>query len=381
LTARANLESPETRPEESEALQPETEKDDSEIRLAFWRDSFTFLKSLAVRISQLRMISFKTGERIRQHGTAEVVIKLASSEQDSGRVDVVRKTPPNVIMAQLYTEYRKVKERLDQLQILVTAVVLGRVGPYDREYCQNWIEHHVHEDEKKEFEETALSMGYSPNSVPMDPLPTPSEKMEIEYLEKARIEHGINIGVAGEYRGLSFEPEKLPSELRGIARYLEGMGTDANQRLGNFSFIVGTLKDRGVAGLEEKSGQTAENPSQQVEQVESQNQAKEMSNELNNGETLEGEQVERAEEDIVGERKEVVSRVDNAAKEEGQDTWDEEDLQRDLIKMVDSSTAADELIANLRASLDSLEDDIESLEQQEDDLRDALKDLPQREPR
>ena len=149
-------------------------QDDTQTRLQFWRDSKAYLTTLSARINQLRTITLETSDRMCRHGTAEVLERLEPNE--SPTPEIVDETPEKGIMAKLHEQFLNVHKKLEHLEILVTAVQLGPRGPLDPKYSEAWIEYHLHEDEKKEFERTAVKMGYPPNSVSMEQQVTEEQK-------------------------------------------------------------------------------------------------------------------------------------------------------------------------------------------------------------
>lgn len=169
-------------------------------RLNFWRDCKEYLASLTARINQMRRISHETSDRVRRHGVAEVV----TAEGSGITTEVLEGSRTDDLMHTLKKQYDNLRKALRNLQIVITAVQLGPEGPLDPEYSARWIEHHLHEDEKAEFERTAVAMGYAPNSLPMEPQQTPELKQQWEDLSNSCFDHLVRIGLAGEYEENGF---------------------------------------------------------------------------------------------------------------------------------------------------------------------------------
>lgn len=169
-------------------------------RLNFWRDCKEYLASLTARINQMRRISHETSDRVRRHGVAEVV----TAEGSGTTTELLEGSRTDDLMHALKKQYDNLRKALRNLQIVITAVQLGPEGPLDPEYSATWIEHHLHEDEKAEFERTAVAMGYPPNSLPMEPQQTPELKQQWEDLSSSCFDHLVRIGLAGEYEENGF---------------------------------------------------------------------------------------------------------------------------------------------------------------------------------
>ena len=229
--------------------------DDTKVRLQFWRDSKTFLETLSARINQLRTITQETSERMRRHGTAEVLERLKPNEQTptNNDLEIIPETPESGIMSQLHKKFTEVNTKLTQLQILVTGVRLGPRGPLDPQYSESWIEHHVHEDEKIEFEKTAVKMGFAPNSISMEPIITEEQKEGMEMLDNEWFETVTRIGVGGEYHSTGITPVKGMYPYLDVAQeFIANSGmSDSHQRMKLYG-LERTLRQFGLDKMEDE---------------------------------------------------------------------------------------------------------------------------------
>jgi hypothetical protein len=222
------------------------EIDDSKQRLQFWRDSKTYLASLAARIEQLRNITQSTSDRMRRHGTAELVQARKPEEPATGG-EVIDETSDNGIMARLKAQFTNVHKKLQRIEILTTAMRLGPGGPQDPEYSAAWVEANLHAYEKKEFEETAVRMGFAPNSVSMDPQMTEKDKKEWADLTSKWYDYTSRIGVAGQYRDIGSDPgENLPYPMDLAGRYASKSGLNQFQKSQRVWMLGHTFHKMGI---------------------------------------------------------------------------------------------------------------------------------------
>jgi hypothetical protein len=134
-------------------------------------------------------------------------------------------------MARLQAQFTIVHKKLENLEILATAVRLGRRGPQDKEYSDAWVEASLHEYEKKEFEETAVRMGYPANSVTMDPVISEADQKVLTEFTNQFYDYTSRIGVGGEYKEIGSDPgENLPYPLNLAGRYSGNSGLDQFQK-------------------------------------------------------------------------------------------------------------------------------------------------------
>ena len=225
-------------------------QDDTQARLQFWRDSKAYLTTLSARINQLRTITLETSDRMRRHGTAELLERLKPNE--SPTTEIVDETPETGIMAKLHEQFLNVHQKLEHLEILVTGVQLGPRGPLDPKYSEAWIEYHLHEDEKKEFEQTAVKMGYPPNSVSMEPQMTEEQRQGWETLERMWLDNITRIGVGGEYHDSGITPMKeWAYPLNRAAEYVSNSGMTELEKAHKISALERTYKKMGLFKEEE----------------------------------------------------------------------------------------------------------------------------------
>ena len=225
-------------------------QDDTPARLQFWRDSKDYLATLSARINQLRTITLETSDRMRRHGTAELLDHLEPNE--SPTTEIVDETPETGIMAKLHEKFLNVHKKLEHLEILVTAVQLGPRGPLDPKYSEAWIEYHLHEDEKKEFEQTAVKMGYPPNSVSMEPEMTEEERQGWETLERMWLDNITRIGVGGEYHDSGITPMKeWAYPLDRASEYVSNSGMNELEKAQKIWALERTYKKMGLLKEEE----------------------------------------------------------------------------------------------------------------------------------
>lgn len=214
---------------ESEGKGPEI-ADDTLARLHFWRNSKTYLASLSARVSQLRDITQAAAERMRRHGTGQLIQSVQPGQQP-GTIEVVEETAKNGLMAKLHAQFQIVHKKLERLEALATAVQLGPRGPLDPEWSDAWVEHNLHEFEKGEFEKTALKMGYPANSVTMEPELSEEQKANWEQMMDQVLNARARIAVGGEYREFHAIPgEGLPYPMNLAGRYAAEAGVDIYQR-------------------------------------------------------------------------------------------------------------------------------------------------------
>jgi hypothetical protein len=219
--------------------------DDIPTRLEFWRNSKKYLTTLAARINQLRVITQETNDRMRRHGTAEVLERVNPDENTE--IEIIEESAENGIMATLQAKFLDLHKKLERLEIIVTGMRLGRQGPQDPEYSQAWIERHVHEDEKKEFEETAVRMGFPPNSVPMEPQIPADHNEKWKNITDMIYERMTSIGVGGEYKDNGFTlGENMPYPLNIAGRYTANSGMDEFQKEQKVLMLAHTFKTMGI---------------------------------------------------------------------------------------------------------------------------------------
>jgi hypothetical protein len=199
--------------------------EDEVIKLEFWRESKKTLETLFARIKQLRQITQETSERIRRHGTAEMVERHVSETS-------AIPAHTNDIITTLKTQFTNVHKKLENLEILITAARFGPGGPQDQEYSDAWVEHHFHEYEKTEFERTAVAMGFPPNSVSMEPVVPDDVHESLAAMTDTFWDEMTRVGVAGEYKGKGLTPgEGMPFPLNLAGRYAgENSGLDQYQK-------------------------------------------------------------------------------------------------------------------------------------------------------
>jgi hypothetical protein len=225
---------------------PAAAVDQSKQQLQFFRDTKKYLTSLAARIDQLRKITQSNSEHMRRHGTAELIqTRNPSDPATSG--EAIDEASENGIMARLQAEFTNVHKKLENLEILATAVRLGPRGPQDKEYSDAWVEASLHEYEKKEFEETAVRMGYPANSVTMDPVISEEDQKELTKLTDKFYDYTSRIGVGGEYKDIGSDPgENLPFPLNLAGRYSGNSGLNQFQKSQRVFMLGQTFHKMGI---------------------------------------------------------------------------------------------------------------------------------------
>lgn len=217
---------------------PQPPSDDTAAQLEFWQDCKTYLTRLSARIEQLRKITHETSDRIRYHGTAEI-------QHPSGSAELITQADDSSIMQTLHSKFLKVHKRLEQLEMLTTAMLLGPAGPLDREYSDAWIEHHLHEDEKIEFEATAVGMGFAPNSVPMEPSMSEDQRKLWEHITRRYYQYTASVGIEGEYEGAGYIPaEGMTYPMDAAARLVMNSGMDAYQKAMKVNMLAHKLQEK-----------------------------------------------------------------------------------------------------------------------------------------
>ena len=209
--------------------------------LPFWRDAKAYLETLSPRIHHLRRITQETRDRIRRHGTAEMILPKSSSSSDK-QIE----SSPTVIMDKLREQFLIVHNTLEKLEIIVTSILQGDKGPVDKAFSQDWVEYHVHQEEAKEFEKTAVRMGYAPNSVSMDPVMTEELTMQWERMTAQMFQYKTQVGLEGEYRDMGDNMEDMPEPLRKAANYASAAGLDLRQKWLKVGMLGHTLKEFGL---------------------------------------------------------------------------------------------------------------------------------------
>lgn len=325
---------------ENGAKEPEIE-DDTKGRLQFWRDSKTYLASLAARIEQLRSITQSTTERMRRHGTGQLLQPL-QPDQQPGAIEVVEETAENGLIATLHSQFLNVHKKLEKLEALVTAFQLGPRGPLDPEYSAAWVESSLHEFEKKEFEMTARKMGYPPNSVTMEPEMTEEQQSALAQLTNEWWDAASRIGVGGEYREFNAIPgEGMPYPMNLAGRYAANAGLDTYQRGMRIWTMAQTFQKMGI---------DFEDPLVKKDEKEN--------------------KVEGAEEtvsaDEINAQKNAASTVEDAAAAPAKETTDlaPEQMDEPAVTHTQDKVTADyvRIMSQLRESMKEIDKDVSSLE-------------------
>jgi len=229
--------------EEKEVAKPKdlhpTEDPEFVAKLGFWREAKQYITVLSARIEHLRSITRDTLEQLHRHGYAVALQHLATPDMapTSRRPQITEDADPSSIVAKLYEQFQSINTKFKQLEMLATATIQGPAGPQDPEYSEEWIEWHVHQDEKKEFAEVAARMGYK--NLEMEPQATPEQRQELENLEKMWFDSYSRIGVGGEYENSGITPETQEGGAYGVlANYVAQSGmSDVNKaiKLAGFS--------------------------------------------------------------------------------------------------------------------------------------------------
>jgi len=308
------------------------EMDPTEEPLEFWLEAKQYLSTLSSRIHHLRQITQETRDRIRRHGTAEMILPPQPSSPDNTQLI---ETSPSAIMEHLHEKFMEVHTTLEKLEILVTAVVIGDRGPLDKAYSEDWVESHLHAHEAQEFEETAVRMGYKPNSVTMDPVLTEEQEMQWERMQAQVFQYKTRVGLEGEYRDFGNNEEDLPEPLRKAGKYATRSGMDTRQKWLKVGMLGHTLKGMGLLGLKtskferkKKEGVAAEAAAagtddggvvEEGEDEEGLDDGEEYEEELEDEEYEENEEDEEYEEDEEDEDEDE----ENEEDEEGEDEEDE----------------------------------------------------------
>ena len=154
--------------------------------------------------------------------------------------------PETGIMARLHQQFLDVHKKLENLEMLSTAVQLGPGGPMDPEYSAAWVEANLHKEEAAEFEETARKMGYPANSIPMEPVFSAEEQKELKDMTKAWYERNARIAIAGEYHDVPNPGEGMPFPLGLASRYAANAGLDEYQKTQRVYMLAQTLEGKGI---------------------------------------------------------------------------------------------------------------------------------------
>ena len=334
-------------------------QDDTQARLQFWRDSKAYLTTLSARINQLRTITLETSDRMRRHGTAELHERLKPNE--SPTTETVDETPEAGIMAKLHEQFLNVHKKLEQLEILVTGVQLGPRGPLDPKYSEAWVEHHLHEDEKKEFEQTAVKMGYPPNSVSMEPQVTEEQRQGWETLEKMWLHNLARIGVGGEYHDSGITPMKeWAYPLDRASEYVSKSGMNEIEKAYKISALERTYKKMGLLKEEEVEEEEVEEEEVEEEEVEEEEEVKD---EVTEGEsTAEAEKAASEELEEAGEEEYAILAPVN--------TEPGERISSDYVRV----------ITEIRRSMVEIDKEVSSLEESYDALLERQPPIPPTQP-
>ena len=314
--------------DQAEHYEPDVVEIDPREHLDFWREAKQYLSTLSTRIHHLRQITQETRDRIRRHGTAEMTLPPQPSSPDSTQLT---ETSPSAIMENLHEKFMVVHTTLEKLEILVTGVLIGDRGPLDKAFSEHWVESHLHAHEAQEFEETAVRMGYKPNSVTMDPVLTEEQEMQWERMQAQMFQYRTKVGLEGEYRDFGNNEEDLPEPLRKAGKYATRSGMDTRQKWLKVGMLGHTLKGMGLLGLKtskfemkKKEGVAAEvaaagkDDGDVVEEGEDEEG-------LDDGEEYEEElEDEEYEENEVDEEYDEVEEDEDVEGEEGEEGEDEE---------------------------------------------------------
>jgi hypothetical protein len=204
------------------ARDPPAPVDTTEAQLLFWRDCKATLDKLYSRIKRLRIVSQETADRIRRHGTGELLERIRPDSTTSNSTDIEH---TDSLLSTLQTQFSNVRRNFQDLEGLVAAAQFGPGGPKDKDYSEAWIENAVHEYEKIEFEKTAVRMGFEPNSLPMEPVIPAEDRDELAAMTDLVLEETARVGVAGEYTGKEILPgEGMPFPLNLAGRYAGEVG-------------------------------------------------------------------------------------------------------------------------------------------------------------
>jgi len=236
--------------EEKEVAKPKdlhpTEDPEFVAKLGFWREAKQYITVLSARIEHLRSITCDTLEQLHRHGYAVALQHLATPDTapTSCRPQITEDADPSSIVAKLYEQFQSINTKFKQLEMLATATIQGPAGPQDPEYSEEWIEWHVHQDEKKEFAEVAARMGYK--DLEMEPQATPEQRQQLENLEKMWFDSYSRIGVGGEYENSGITPETQEEGAYGVlANYVAQSGMSDVHKAIKLAGFSKTFEQRG----------------------------------------------------------------------------------------------------------------------------------------
>ena len=215
-------------------------------KLGFWREAKQYITILSPRIEHLRSITRDTLEQFRRHGYVVGFQRLATpaTALTSPSPQVTEEVEPSSIVAELHEQFQSINAKFRRLEMLATAIIQGPAGPQDPEYSEEWIEWHVHQDEKKEFAEVAARMGYK--DLEMEPQTTPQQKQELENLEKMWFDSYSRTGVGGEYENSGITPETQEEGAYGVlANYVAQSGMSDVHKAIKLAGFSKTFEQRG----------------------------------------------------------------------------------------------------------------------------------------
>jgi hypothetical protein len=263
--------------EEKEAAKSENlhpiEQPEFLAKLAFWREAKKHITVLSSRIEQLRLITRQTLEQLRRHGYATGYERLTGASRSNDSIRPCA-TDEEGIVTKLHQKFESINAKFKQLEMFATAVIQGPGGPQTAEYSEEWIEWHVHQEEKKEFAKVAEQMGFK--GLEMEPQATPQDTDDLAVLEKMWYDAYSRIGVAGEYQNSGITPETQEEGQYGLlANYVAQQSnmTDVNKALRLAGFDK-TFEQRGwhwnygTGDEEEEDGSTRKTEEQQLEEEE-----------------------------------------------------------------------------------------------------------------
>jgi hypothetical protein len=227
------------------ARDPAAPVDNTEGQLQFWRDCRATLETLYSRIKRLRIVSQETTDRIRRHGTGELIERVRPDSTASDSTDIEH---TDSLLSTLQTQFNNIRKKFQDLEGLVAAAQFGPGGPKDRDYSEAWVENAVHQYEKVEFEKTAVRMGFEPNSLPMEPVLPAEDTDELAAMTDLVLEETARVGVAGEYKGKEISPgEGMPFPLNLAGRYAgEVGGLDQHQKGMRIWMLAQTVEKMGL---------------------------------------------------------------------------------------------------------------------------------------
>lgn len=195
--------------EEKEGAKPDnlhpTEQPEFLAKLAFWLEAKKHITVLSSRIEQLRLITRQTLEQLRRHSYAIGYERRTGATGSAESIRASAATNEEGIVAKLHQKFESINAKFKQLEMFATAVIEGPGGPQTAEYSEEWIEWHVHQEEKKEFAKVAEQMGFQ--GLEMEPQATPQDTEELGMLEKMWYDSYSRIGIGGEYQNSGITPE------------------------------------------------------------------------------------------------------------------------------------------------------------------------------